>query len=315
LNQVAKSKAALKKICEILRNPRKLTGLNAGEIRGFGKGDRIDLRNTLFCPFFFSFFGDAFMSVTRVFALILGIGLVAAPLAQAQRPGGFGGGGFGGGGGGNVISTEAVQKELGLSTEQTDKLKLITEEAQKSMRELFGQRPAEGEDREKAREAMREKMTTAAKEITSKVEAVLTPEQKKRLKEIQLQAQGTRALLSDDVVTALKITDEQKKKIEEIREANRPQFGRPGQGGDAGGRGGFERFQEQQKETEAKIMEVLTAEQKTSLESMKGKKFDMPRPTFGGNRPGGNRPEGGARPEGSGGGDQPKPTPRPEPEL
>lgn len=48
------------------------------------------------------------MSVTRVFALILGLGLVAAPLAQAQRPGGggFGGGGFGGGG--NVISTEAV---------------------------------------------------------------------------------------------------------------------------------------------------------------------------------------------------------------
>jgi len=257
------------------------------------------------------------MSVTRVFALLLGIGLVAAPLAQAQRPGGFGGGGFGGGGfggGSNIISTEAVQKELGLTTEQTDKLKLITEEAQKSMRELFGQRPAEGEDREKAREAMREKMQNAAKEITSKVEGVLTPEQKKRLKEIQIQAQGTRALTSDEVAKALNITEEQKKKIEEIREANRPQFGRPGQGGE---RPNFEKIQEQMKETEAKILDVLTAEQKSSFEAMKGKKFDMPRPTFGGgNRPGGDRRpgEGAPRPEGSGG-DQPRPQPRPEPEL
>jgi Spy/CpxP family protein refolding chaperone len=258
------------------------------------------------------------MSVTRAFTLILGICFVVAPLAQAQRPGGgFGGGGFGGGGfggGGNVISTEAVQKELGLSTEQTDKLKLITEEAQKSMRGLF-QRPAEGEDREKARAAMQEKMQAAAKELTSKVEAVLTPEQKKRLKEIQLQAQGIRALTNEEVVNALKITDEQKKKIEEIREANRPQFGRGGQGG--GERPSFERFQEQQKETEAKIMDVLTAEQKSSFEAMKGKKFDMPRPTFGGNRPdGGRRPggEGGNRPGGSDG-DAPRPAPRPEPEL
>ncbi len=260
------------------------------------------------------------MSVTRVFGLVLGIGLLAAPLAQAQRPGGggFGGGGFGGGGfggGGNIVSQEVVQKELGLSTEQVDKLKIITEESQKQMRDLFGARPAEGEDREKAREAMREKMTAAAKEITSKVEAVLTPEQKKRLKEIQIQSQGTRALTSEEVVKALNITEEQKKKIEEIREANRPQFGRGGQGG--GERPSFERFQEQQKETEAKIMEVLTAEQKTSFEAMKGKKFDMPRPTFGGgNRPGGNRPggEGGARPGGSGG-DEPKAPARPEPEL
>lgn len=258
------------------------------------------------------------MSVTRVFSLILGIGLITAPLAQAQRPGGggFGGGGFGGGGfggGGNIVSTEAVQKELGLTTEQTEKLKTITEEAQKSMRDLFGQRPAEGEDREKAREAMREKMQNAAKEITSKVEGVLTPEQKKRLKEIQLQAQGSRALLSEEVVSALKITEEQKKKIEEIREANRPQFGRPGQGGE---RPNFEKIQEQMKETEAKILDVLTAEQKTTFENMKGKKFDMPRPTFGGGRPGGDRRpgEGAPRPEGSGG-DAPKAPARPEPEL
>ena len=110
------------------------------------------------------------MSVTRVFGLVLGIGLFVAPLAQAQRPGGFGGGGFGGGGfggGGNIVSQEAVQKELGLTTEQTDKLKAITEEAQKSMRELFGQRTAEGEDREKAREAMREKMQAAANAVTN----------------------------------------------------------------------------------------------------------------------------------------------------
>lgn len=184
------------------------------------------------------------------------------------------------------------------------------------MRELF-QRPAEGEDREKAREAMREKMTAATKEITSKVEGVLTPEQKKRLKEIQIQAQGTRALTSEDVAKALNITEEQKKKIEEIREANRPQFGRGGQPGGGGERPSLERMQEQQKETEAKILDVLTAEQKTSFEAMKGKKFDMPRPTFGGgNRPGGERRPGGeGAPRPEGGGDAPKPAPRPEPEL
>lgn len=253
------------------------------------------------------------MSVTRIFGLALGIGLLVAPLAQAQRPGGFGGGGFGGGG--NIVSQEAVQKELGLTTEQTEKLKVITDEAQKSMRDLFGQRPAEGEDREKAREAMREKMQAAAKEITSKVEGVLTPEQKKRLKEIQLQSQGTRALVSDEVVKALNITEEQKKKIEEIREANRPQFGRGGEGNKGGERPSFERFQEQQKETEAKILDVLTAEQKTSFEAMKGKKFDMPRPTFGGgNRPGGDRRPG-SEPGKQPGGDAPKAPARPEPEL
>ena len=258
------------------------------------------------------------MSVTRIFCFVLGIGLLAAPLAHAQR-GGPGGGGFGGGG--SPISNEAVQKELELSQEQIDKLKIITEESRKTMSDLYGgQRPSD----DAARTAIREKMTAAAKEITSKVEGVLTPEQKKRLKEITLQTQGTRALVSDEeLIKALNITEEQKKKIEEIRTANRPSFGggNGGKGGQpgGGGAGGFERFQEQQKETDAKIMDVLTAEQKVSYETMKGKKFDMPRPTFGQGGAGGTRP-GGTRPGGNGGtppggGDAPKAPSRPEPEL
>ena len=76
-----------------------------------------------------------------------------------------------------------------------------------------------------------------------------------------------------------------------------------------------QKLQQLGKETEQKVMDVLTADQKTAFEQMQGKKLDIPRSElrgmFGGRGPGGGRgnrgPGGGGNP-GPGGGNPPPPT-------
>ena len=260
--------------------------------------------------------------------------LAFATAAQAQGPGGgrrgggFGGGGFGGfggmGGGGGalfmLVNNEAVQKDLGLSSDTTEKLKKIGEEFNTAIRESMsagGPRPnfqeMSEEDRNKAFAKMAETGKAVSEKYLPKLKEALTADQYTRLQQIHWQNMGTGALADPEVVKALAITKEETDKIAEVNkdfgEKMREMFA---QGPGGGGGGGREKFAEMMKERDTKIVAVLTKTQQEEFDKLKGKEFDVAQLRRGFGGPGGRGPGGPGGPGGGGPGGRPK---RPQPKA
>ncbi len=177
------------------------------------------------------------------------------------------------------------------------------------------------EERQKRREEFQARMEEFRKrteEINAtyepKLNEVLLPHQAERLQQIGWQMAGINALADPKVIEALAITGEQTEQMNKVREEFGakmrelfPGFGRGGRGRrgqEGGGQGqevpgdpqeGFRRFQEMQTQQNDKLLAVLTDEQKTKFEELKGEPFDVSqlRPQFGPGGPGG--PGGGRR--------------------
>jgi hypothetical protein len=257
---------------------------------------------------------------------------LASVAVSQQRPGGRGqgfggGGGFGGTSRLQLLGVEAIQKELGLEPAQVEAIAKLREEL-RPMRE--GGRPQGGKGRPggkaKAPEAsnsvptdwyfvqaqnqpgqrgqltpeqieeIRKQAAERAKQEKAKLAEILLPNQMKRLNEIYIQQLGTRAFDDAEIAGELKITDEQKASIAKVREesqaATRELFA--GGGGDRDAI--REKFAAARKETDEKIVAVLTAGQKAQWEEMKGKPFELPEGALRGG-PGGGAP--GRRPGGN----------------
>jgi Spy/CpxP family protein refolding chaperone len=221
--------------------------------------------------------------------------LMLASTAMAQGQGGGGRGGRGGLGGrgfnmgaAQLLRNEKVQEELKLTGEQKDKLAALREEGGGRGIGRGGQ-DLSPEEREKAMAEFQKRM----EEINKKAEAVLDAAQVKRLKEISLQARGNAALNDEEVAKALMLTEEQVAGVKTITEEStrrmREMFRSAGQGGDR------EELQkkmaELRKDTDEEYLALLTDEQKSKLEAMKGAKFEIDFSTLrggGGRRRGGN---------------------------
>jgi Spy/CpxP family protein refolding chaperone len=213
--------------------------------------------------------------VVAVLAMASGSALAQEQQRQRQRPGG----GFGGGTT-FLLQQKSVQDELKLSEEQVKKIKELSDKQRESFRGL----------RDLSQEERRTKMEEARKANEKAVAEILKPEQLKRVKQISLQQQGARALANPEVAKTLNLTSEQTDKIKKIQEEARAARGERGQRGrlDEEAR---KKLEEARKATNEKIMNVLTAEQKTKLKELTGEPFkgEIVRPQFGGGnrRPGG----------------------------
>lgn len=213
-------------------------------------------------------------------AALVVLALATTSYAQNQQRGrGFGGGGFGGLTETALLGAEPVQKELKITDEQKGKLDAILRDARPGPN-TFGGQNASKEDRQKAFEEFRKK----AEEAGKKAKEVLTADQSKRLREVYIQLAGAEAIRNPDVAAALKITDDQKKQLATINE----EMGAKSR--DIGfGEGSREKREELRKETDTKVLAVLTTDQKKQLEEMKGAKTSIERgQLFQGRRPGGN---------------------------
>jgi len=218
---------------------------------------------------------------------------VAAASAQDKKGRGFGG--RGGGGFGNDLPTlaanEAVQKDLGLSSDSASKFT--------SLRDDY--RAASQKERQNANinfqdfgnpESQRKLAEITRKlnaEFDPKVKEMVSADQYKRLKQIQLQASlrnlGPSALTAPDLASELKLTDEQKKKLDDLN----TEFGRRQRELFTGGNVDQQAFAKLREERTTKTMEVLTAEQKQNLDTLKGSAFDVTQlGGFGGRRGKGN---------------------------
>ncbi len=208
---------------------------------------------------------------TLVIAAIAAITFcMAAPMASAQ------GGGMrmmgGGGGGLQLLQRKDVQKDLALTEKQIADLTALQEKMMGEMRDMF-QNGGGGGDREAMMKKVQEMMATA----TKSADAILTPAQSNRLKEINVQMQGNRIITDPATQTKLKMTDEQKTKVKDLmtkqQEANTGLFEKM--------RNGEMQREELQaamtKNNETMGVElgkILNDDQKKMLVDMAGKKFE-----------------------------------------
>lgn len=213
---------------------------------------------------------------------VLLIGLVAAlATVGLAQGGGQGRGGmrmFGRGGGGLQLATrDDVAKELKLTGEQKTKIEDLQEKTREEMRSQFqSMRGSGGPPDEATMATMRKKMEEMQAEEKKQLNAILSPEQAARLKELGLQRAGNMAIMDPEVQTDLGLTDAQKAKIKDLQDKQQ-----------AAMRTLFEKMQNQEidrsemrplMEKNMKIMgdelmKILTEDQKKKLEAMKGKPF------------------------------------------
>ena len=156
-------------------------------------------------------------------AFLLALGLVGLADAQQRAP-------FAGGGGRGptdplaLINNPSVKKELEITDEQAEKLP----------------------------EALRKALND-----------VLTEKQVKRLKQIEMQQRGAAAFGDDKVAAALKLSEEQIGNIKTILQDSQKELKEAFSGGRGGDfKAAREKVENLKKETQEKIQDVLTSEQK-----------------------------------------------------
>jgi len=213
---------------------------------------------------------------TRFAALVLAIGLVA-PLFAQRQPGGMGRGGITAS---MLMTQKSVQEELKMSDDQIAKV----EKVNKDIREKFG---AEMKDSFKDKEKMADLMKKMSAETTKALADVLKPEQTKRLKQIEIQLGGLNALTSDEVSKALSLSDKQisdaKAMAEDLNKDRGEIMKEAGKDKDKRAEA-TEKVAKLTKETTAKFLDKLSADQKKTYTAMIGEEFKG-KITFGGGRP------------------------------
>jgi len=143
-----------------------------------------------------------------------------------------------------------------------------------------------------------------------KLNEILLPHQMKRLDEIYVQVLGVRALQDPEVSKKLGITTRQKEQIEKVqnesRESIRSQMESLFQSGDR--EQIREKMTEFRKESDNKVLAILTASQKKTFEQMKGEPLELPEDALrGGGGRGGRGGGQGGRDRGQGQGGQGRP--------
>ncbi len=180
--------------------------------------------------------------------------------------GGGGGGGFRGPGGGGLLEVlrgDAARAEVGITDEQSEKLRKISEES--GFFEKMGpiwqkMRSAETDEQ---RNAVRDEMQVATEKLTAEIESkakgVLDEKQFGRAMQINLQRQGTRALGRGDIAKEIGLSSDQLTQIKKLeREYDDERF-----------KLGFQSSEEERaklrEDFDGRINGVLNADQKTKF--------------------------------------------------
>jgi hypothetical protein len=212
------------------------------------------------------------------FKAFVAFGLVAALSgpAMAQGRGGFG---MGGGGPVGLLANPGVQKELKLDASQTEKATALATETREKMMGLRDQ--LQGLQGQEAQAKRQELMKPINEGAMKSAHAFLKPEQIKRLHEISLQQQGANALTDSAVAKKLGITDEQAAKVKTILADSQSEMRDLFQSAGDDRQAAMAKVQTLRKETNAKVMALMTADQKKTWKEMTGEPFEVtfqPRP-------------------------------------
>jgi hypothetical protein len=169
----------------------------------------------------------------------------------------------------------AIRDELELVDEQIADVEKIRKDLQQEQSGLYrGMKDLSPQERQ---QKYREKYAELAEMVEKRVKKALLPEQMDRLNQISLQMRLRsyvgNALTGDDLVEALKITDDQKEELQKVHQQVQKEL-------QAKNRELYAKLQEEMKklraEAQQKVLTVLTKRQRDKLEEMQGKKWEMP---------------------------------------
>lgn len=187
---------------------------------------------------------------------------------------------------GMLLERPDVQRELNLTEQQKSQIRQMQENQRTAMQELRNLPP---EQRRQRMQEVREKNDPTK---------VLNETQKKRLREIELQAMGAFALMQPEVADELKLTQEQRSRLQGVVMQSMQQLREQFQGGGFGQGQGAQQMQQMRDQMEKQMLEVLTPAQRQQWQQMQGKPFQFEggRPNFwGGGRGGFGGQQGGPR--------------------
>jgi Spy/CpxP family protein refolding chaperone len=192
-----------------------------------------------------------------------------------------------------VLGNEAVQKELALKPEQTEKVKDLLAEVHAEWKQQMqaargtarGEENSSNGDRSHRSGEMRSKFAEISKNVNEKFRAkvaeILDGGQQTRLREIAVQVAGTHAFQDADVVRELGLTSQQQEQLAAVRHEYAEKFAELRQGAHQNGEGarqngeGANKMHGLRQEELAKSVSVLTPEQQAKFATMKGKPFDL----------------------------------------
>jgi hypothetical protein len=187
---------------------------------------------------------------------------------------------------------EPVREALKLNDEQKKLADTLHDQLMEDRRDVFQNGNGDFD-------AMRVEMEKLDADATGKFIEKLDDTQKARLTEIYVQANGPNSLADQAVIDSLKITEDQKSKLDEIRQTNRDSFFDMFQDfGDMSDEERREAITKLQQEGDDRLLKGLTDEQRTAFEKLTGEEVDYDlsqlRGGFGGGGGGGQRPAAGA---------------------
>jgi hypothetical protein len=185
-----------------------------------------------------------------------------------------------------VLRDEAVQHELALSPEQTDRVhELLAQVHEEWSRQIQaagggwrGERNQSGEDRQQHFAESPSKFAEISRNVNQqfrgKLAGILNPAQQTRLREIAIQAAGTHAFQDAEVARQLGLTPAQEEQLAAVHREYAEKFGElRSEGGERHSRDQFSKMHELRQEELAQSVGVLTPAQQQAFAAMTGRPF------------------------------------------
>ena len=176
----------------------------------------------------------------------------------------------------SLLAEPEVRKELDLSEEQSQHVEEVITRLGESQKQLTKPSRLNQQDRE----AARSKFSTAMSDAERDFRKMLRPDQLARAEQLFLQLDGAVVVLKGDIAEALRLTDEQKKKIREIKLSGPSSPGRLRIMSKEERSKALAQWQATKKKLEDEMLAVLSDDQKRKFAEFTGEEFTFPHPEF-----------------------------------
>lgn len=221
----------------------------------------------------------------RALVILVGCMSVALAAAQEEKEKGKRGPTFMRGRGFNellaLLSVPEVKTALKITSEESAFLKLLEEEQREKAQKFFASQ--EGVDRAERSEKWREWSTKQNAELAAQVSEIIGADRLKRLKQIELQTTGPRAIFAAETQKELGLTDDQRQQLDAIRDNAREEMAALFRSRTANGgatpkydpEAAKKVFEDLTKRQNEKILALLTEKQKEKWKEMQGEPIDF----------------------------------------
>lgn len=113
----------------------------------------------------------------------------------------------------DVLNSDEARGELKISDEQRRKVQELIDSARKDIDKLYSKLPSQTQT-EIVLAAAKLQALAVVEEYRRKIDDILTPEQRQQLRQLYFRLRGMKAVVDADIAPQLKLTDDQKQRIE-----------------------------------------------------------------------------------------------------